>query len=171
MTPPALPAPLPSWRWPLVLGVLCTVLLHLPVLHEHLLWVSLPASFGVTGVLCGVLPAWLVLRREAEPSLRTGFAAGFTAVGAGILALAIGTLWQGFTISVDQTEPWREELLRNELSPAMVDEFFARLRGGEGEVWVVLAAAFVAFGGGMGGALVAALRVRRQRRAARRAGG
>lgn len=169
MSPPAA-VPLPSWRWPIALGALGTALVHLPLLREHLLWVALPASFGITGTVCALLPTWFAVRRETEPRLATGFAAGFTAVGAGIVALALLTVWQGFAISAEQAEFWRAEFLRAEQPAELVDEFFARLRGGEGGQWVALTAAFVAFGGGVGGALVAAFRTRRWRARALRAG-
>jgi len=161
----ALPAP--SWTWPIVLGAGATVLLHLPVLRENLLWVALAASFGLTGGFCGLLPAWLALRKDPNPGLRSGFAVAFIAVGSGALLLALATLWQGFAIAPEQLAAWRDELLANEQSPALVDQFLGRLRGGEGDSWVVLAATFMAFGGGMAGAVVAALRARSRAKAAR----
>lgn len=161
---PAVPAP--SWTWPILIGAGATVLLHLPVLREHLLWVVLAASFGLTGGFCGLLPAWLAMRKDPQPGLRSGFAVAFIAVGSGALLLALATLWQGFAIAPDQLAAWRDELLANEQSPELVDQFLGRLRGGEGDSWVVMAATFMAFGGGMAGMVVAALRSRTTKRLA-----
>lgn len=162
MTPaPVAPSPPPSWFWPIALGALGTVLLHAPVLWENLLWVVLCSLFGVTGMICGVLPAWLALRRDPAPTLAGGFAVAFIAVGTGVLVLALTTLVQGFEIPAADEALWREELARREMKDPAIGDFFARLRGGEGDSWVALAAAFLAFGGGMAGAVVAAIRSRR----------
>jgi len=166
MTPaPATPVPpLPSWRWPIALGALSTLVLHLPVLWENLLWVALCASFGVTGMFCGVLPAWIALRRDPQPTLGSGFAVSFIATGIGAVSLAVTTLLRGFSIPAEQEEAWRAEFLAREMKPEAIAEFFAQLRGGQGDSWTVLAAAFLAFGGGLAGATVAAIRARRTAR-------
>lgn len=156
------PAPQPSWRIPLAVGAALTILLHAPLVYEPLLWVAVAASFGVTGAVCGLLPAWLALRRDPEPRLGSGFAAGFIAVGIGALGLAGLTLVEGFTIGAEAEQVWREQLATQGMTGPAIDEFFARLRGGEGASWVVLSAAFVTFGGGFAGALVGAVRSRRQ---------
>ena len=158
----AVPAPpLPSWHWPIAFGAAGTVVLHMPVLWENLLWVALCASFGVTGMFCGVLPAWLALRRDPQPTLGSGFAVSFIAVGLGAISLAITTLWRGFALPEEQAAQWRQEFLARDMKPEAIAEFFAQLRGGQGDSWTVLAAAFLAFGGGVAGATVAALRARR----------
>lgn len=157
---PAAPPP-PSWFWPITLGAAVTLVLHLPVLSEHLLWIVLCSLFGVTGMVSGVLPAWLALRRDPAPTLGSGFAVAFTAVGLGVCALAALTLAQGFAVPAADEALWRDELARQEMKKEAIDEFFARLRGGEGGSWVALASAFVAFGGGLAGATVAAFRARR----------
>jgi hypothetical protein len=163
MTPaPAAVLRQPSWFWPITIGAAATLLLHLPVLSEHLLWVVLCSLFGVTGMVSGLLPAWLALRRDPTPTLGSGFAVAFTAVGLGVCALAVLTLAQGFVVLPADEAMWREELLRQEMKQEAIDEFFARLRGGEGGSWVALGSAFVAFGGGLAGATVAAIRGRRR---------
>ena len=74
---PAEDPALPSWRWPIALGAIMTVVLHVPVLWENVLWVAVCGSFGITGLFCGVLPGWLAMRRDPEPSLSSGFAVSF----------------------------------------------------------------------------------------------
>jgi hypothetical protein len=156
------PAPaLPSWRWPIALGALATVVLHLPVLWENVLWVAVCGSFGLTGVLCGVMPAWIAMRRDPEPALGSGFAVSFIAVGTGSLSLAIVTLLRGFSIQPEHEAQWRAQYASLDVKPEIIVEFFARLRGGEGDSWTVLGAALLAFGGGIAGAVVAAFRSRR----------
>lgn len=172
MTPPPLPrakiAAAPSWKVPIAVGAVLTLMLHGPVLNENLLWVALCASFGITGMFCGIVPAWLALRRDPAPTMGNGFAVAFISVGVGAVALAMATLWRGFSIPPEQAEFWRTEFLRHEVDAAAVDELLARLRGGEGGSWAVMGATFLAFGGGLAGAVVAAVRTRRTRRAAAR---
>lgn len=154
------PAP-PSWRWPIALGAIMTVVLHAPVLWENVLWVAVCGSFGITGLFCGVIPAWLAMRRDPEPTLGSGFAVSFIAIGSGAVSLAIVTLVRGFQILPEHEAQWRAEYATTDVKPEVLADFFSRLRGGEGDSWTVLGAALLAFGGGMAGAAIAALRARR----------
>lgn len=158
---PAEDPALPSWRWPIALGAIMTVVLHVPVLWENVLWVAVCGSFGITGLFCGVLPGWLAMRRDPAPSLSSGFAVSFIAVGSGAIPLAIVTLLRGFKVEPEHEAQWRAQYVGSEINPEVLTDFFARLRGGEGDSWTVLAAALMAFGGGMAGAVIAALRARR----------
>ena len=154
-------SPPPSWRWPIVWGAVAAVFLHAPVVTQHLFWVVVFGTFGLTGVPLGVLPVWLATRRE-RLSLLSGFALGFIAVGVGMIVLVLATLLGGFTIDAEQESLWREALSVQDVDAADIDTFFATLRGGRGEMISVLAATFVAFGAGFAGALAALWRGRRR---------
>ncbi len=155
-------SPAPSWRRPLLWGAFATAALHGPVVAQHLLWVVVFGTFGVSGLPLGALPVWLASRRERLPMV-SGFALGFIAVGLGMIVLVLATIVPGFAIPPDEEQLWREGLLGEDLAAADVDAFFAALRGGRGDMVAVLAATFVAFGGGCSGAITAALRARRRR--------
>ncbi|MCA8963291.1 MAG: hypothetical protein H6838_12035 [Planctomycetes bacterium] len=156
------PSPPPSWRWPIAWGALLTVFLHLPVVSQHLFWVVVFGTFGLTGLPLGVLPVWLATRRERLSSM-SGFALGFIAIGVGMITLVLLTLLRGFTIEPEHEALWREAFVEQKLAPEDIDAFFASLQGGRGGMICVLAATVVAFGAGFSGAITALLRGRRRR--------
>ncbi len=77
---------------PILVGLVATVLLHIPVLADRRLWAGVACFCGCSGGLVGFLPAFLAARRDAGVRAAQGFTVSFIAVGLGAFLVACGSM-------------------------------------------------------------------------------
>jgi hypothetical protein len=163
LTPNQPAPPRPSWVFAIVTGAAATVAVHSLALYQHLLWVCVCGSVGCSGAPVGLLPAWLVLRRDPFLGAGSGFALGFISVGLGSLVLAATTLVRGFQIDETMAATLRDGWLEAGYKEDEVAQMLEVLQS-SGPVLVVAAAALLALSGGVTSAVLAGWTDRRYRR-------
>lgn len=161
---PSSPPPHPSWRLPIALGAMATIVLHAPALVDNLLWVPLLGTCGCSGIPTGVLATLLALRKEPGMGAASGFGVAFIAAGVGALLVATATALFGFHLTDDDLEMLRRVLADGGAAPQKIDDTLGQLQD-RGAVSVVVVGAMVALWSGITGAAVAAFRARRLRAA------
>ncbi|MBK8100046.1 MAG: hypothetical protein IPK26_23330 [Planctomycetes bacterium] len=158
------PPPPPPWTVPIAVGALTTALLHGAVLWEPSLWLPVLGACGCSASPIGLLPAGLALRRDPKMGPAAGFAVAFIAVGLGAIALTAITLLHGFEITPETERAWRESLQGANYKTEDIERLIGALHDSGGAL-PVLAATLLALAGGISGAALAGLAVRRSRRA------
>ena len=149
-----------SWFWPVLIGAILTVLMHLPVLEENGYWVA--CCCGLGGLPLGIVPVVLALRHDPLLGAQAGFSMAFLSIGIGSVLVAAITVLSGFQISSEFEELLRQSWAEGGIPPDQVNEMVLVLEEA-GPFMAVVAAGVTALVAGVTGAIVASWGARRYR--------